>query len=490
MGKYQVEDSVTGKKYVFEGDSPPEPQDIESHLNALNPPEIGKAKPYSTIGQLGAIAQSPSLNLTQKVQRGISTLFPPSPSESIANAQNVNAISGVTGQSLQQLNANNQTGYNQAVNTPGMIGMNRDPSYGQVATVAAAPMIGAGIIENPAGSLFGLGLNSTLGTGLNKLGNNFVPSDISPDTKQALDTASTIAQTAGTMGAYTPVAQALGFLGNKFGAPMLAKTMRFMTGTIPEEYATRALEDPTILNPKVMKQRGEEATNLYKNVIQPLRDNPDVRVDMKSVQQVVNDQNIQNTKTGKPSPEVFKMSGKEQGLIRDWSSEIGLRAKGAVKTDFSDVESLRNKIDSELEQYYNAREKTKLTDKSIQVSPFERISIQLRKALSDSLKNVIIPDGSSITKEDAANAIGTYSNYLRDKSVANSFKGLNASFFKGMPVKIGLMALGIKSLGAAAPAYIGTMPAAWGKGIQAGGGIGQGISQFPQQLNNMINPNS
>ena len=32
MPKYQVEDNKTGKKYIFEGDTPPTEQDIDDYL--------------------------------------------------------------------------------------------------------------------------------------------------------------------------------------------------------------------------------------------------------------------------------------------------------------------------------------------------------------------------------------------------------------------------------------------------------------------------
>ena len=272
--------------------------------------------------------------------------------------------------------------------------------------------------------------------------------------------------------AVSPATKTISLLAKKFGKPALAQTIRFMTGTVPKVHAERVLENPNILSPKILAQEGKEASRLYQTVIQPLRNNQNAVVDLAPVQAKILQEGL-TTPYGEPSPEMSKLSKTEFGKIKDWTNKLDIFVKGKVATTFNRVEGWINEIDSSLGKFYKGKEKTLLTGREAISEPFQRLASILRSGLSDALKTQF---------PDAAPVIERYHNFSLDRAAAESFKGLNASFFKGLPTKMAILSMGVPTRGAAIPAYLGTMPAFWKKAILGGAKAGGVIEKHPEYL--------
>jgi hypothetical protein len=270
----------------------------------------------------------------------------------------------------------------------------------------------------------------------------------------------------------SPATKALGYVMGKVGKPALAQAMRFFTGTIPPKYAERVLEKSEILSPKLLAQEGREASKLYQTVIQPLRNDPKAIINLQPVQERILQEGLV-TPYGEPSPEMSKLSKIEFTKIKGWTDKLNLLVKGEVKTTFNRVEGWINEIDASLGKFYKGKEKALLTGRQPISEPFNRLASILRSSL-DNARKTQYPEVAPI--------IERYSQYLFDKQAADSFKGINASFFKALPIKMAILSMGASTRGAALPAYLATMPAFWKKIIQSGGTTQKMISEHPEYL--------
>ena len=138
------------------------PFDIKSSVpETLSIPDMYTAKHTNTIEQLGGILGSHALNMRQKWDESLKTLFPEDSTQAIARAQNVYLINKATGKSLLDIENN----YDQIVMSPEMSkisGMKRDPT---LIEALAAPMgagIIAGVASNPVTTIGGLAIFTAL----------------------------------------------------------------------------------------------------------------------------------------------------------------------------------------------------------------------------------------------------------------------------------------------------------------------------------------
>jgi hypothetical protein len=431
---------------------------------------ISQAKPTSTIEQLIGIAQNRGMSIPEKIRQVESTMFPKSPDEQIAEAGNMFAISNVTGIPMEKLSANNKQLYNGLVRSPEVTGIKPDLNQAQFNTVAFTPGIIASAIVNPIGTAVGLGGYALLDKLLPP--EKFISSDMNESAKATFELADMIAKGGIASEGQGELSKALRFTMTKMAKPQLAQAIRFLTGTIPQSAAERAIQNPDILSPQILAKEGAEAGAEYKRVIDPLRRNKDAVVDLKDTNAVIKNENIKLGQ-GDYSSEIHKMTKPEAQKVIDWVDWVDFRSRSGHPPNYNEVEGKINEVDMALGKFYRKENRGKVTTVEPVSTSFERLASIIRGSLSDSLK-AQFPEVQPV--------IERYHNYILDREAANHFKGLNASFFKAMPVKFSLLALGMTTKGALLPAYLSTMPAFWKKLLTTANRVGKGMELFPEQI--------
>ncbi len=264
----------------------------------------------------------------------------------------------------------------------------------------------------------------------------------------------------------SPATQTLKYVINKFGKPAVAQSMRFLTGgTISPQFAQRALDNPDILSPKLMAQQGSMVKQAYDTVIEPLRKNPEALVDLSSVYKTLEQEGLVVTNNRIPS-QFYTMKQSEVGFINGLVKKLNLYGRGKVKVDFNETEGLINQIDEALGKYYSKQAKGMMTGKELPSTNFERIANIIRNKLSTALK---------VQYPDVAPVIELAQQHILNREAANSFTGINASFFKSIVPRMMMIGAGVPTGGASLLAYPLTMPVAWKGIIRGGQTIGQNI---------------
>lgn len=444
-----------------------------SKFEYMDEPTISQGQPQNLLSQLIGIAQNKDMSLPEKIREVESNLFPQSPNEQKAKAANMYGISKTTGIPIEQLNKDNSKLFNQLVQNPQVTGIQRDqPTKEQYNTMFFTPGILAAGAVNPIGTGLALGGYSLL----NKLlpPEKFISSDMNETAKGTFEIADMLAKGGIVAEGMGPTTKALRYAMTKMGKVPLAQAIRFMTGTVPQAHAERVIENPDILSPAILEKEGKEASQAYQDIIKPLRKDTEAQVDLTPVKDVIDQEGL---KIGpmQYSSEMHKMSQKEAQKIIDWTNWIDYQVRGNAKPTYNDVEGKIYEIDEALGKFYKKAEHGQLTGKEPINEPFERIASILRSNLSQTLKTQF---------PRVAPIIERYHNYILDRQAADSFKGINASFFKAMPIKMTLLALGAGTKGALLPAYLSTMPAFWKKLIQTSDIIGKKTELFPEQIKN------
>ncbi len=285
--------------------------------------------------------------------------------------------------------------------------------------------------------------------------------------------------------AVSPIVSGIKYAVNKVGKPAVVGAMQFMA-KIPKRFAQVAVDNPEILEPSWMAAKQVEKNTLMKTVIEPLEDNPNATVNLKttmdnlknlrlrlpSTEQVLTgyeDVGLATRVRGGPAPILAKVTPKQQDRIFEWLNEIKTAPNNEMQ--FGKVRYLLNDMDAELKTLYKQMKAGVVEPRA---EAYQNIVRQVRGALRSSINENQFPE--------AHDALNKVTEYFSARDVNEAFKGIRGGFFRALPLTILLRSLGLPYGAAALPGYLSTIPASWKAGIR---GISAGeklLTQYPALL--------
>lgn len=233
---------------------------------------------------------------------------------------------------------------------------------------------------------------------------------------------------------------------------------------VPTESIEGAIQNPQFLSRGWLSKTGKAVQDKYKQVIQPLIDNPNKRVNTSSLSNIAEETGVM-TKGGEFGKAFTSMTAGEKRKFLNWEKQI---AKGDLS--FNEVDAIIGDIDSTLSGVYAKKAKGLPVDYS---DSGIRVATNIRAKLN-SLRKQQYPEAEKV--------LGEYENWSKGKNVFKQFDKWKPNL---LPMAVGQAALGLTGLSSplsASGMLLASVPKVQGVAIKAGSKVGELASHFAPQL--------
>jgi hypothetical protein len=295
---------------------------------------------------------------------------------------------------------------------------------------AFAPAIGLGasMAEGPTAALSRL-----------KYVGKYLPDIHIPNPTQALGAG--INDALGIVGKRIPIVSSqIQALGNK-GTDWLAGMGSSMSGTAPQ-LTKDAIEHPEYLDPKYMSAWSERVKPEYDATIRSLENSPKAQLTLPKANALLDHTNPDGigvkTAFGTDASKMQSMTEAEQNKLRTFMQ--GIQDASKNPTSFNDAKGLLNKMNKELQPYYTAIRKGELPKTDVFTALTSKLATGLRTDLGDAFESF-----GNVSKDMSA--------YMHANDVAHAFQVGKGSFFRSLPARVGMTAVGLPHPAAALAAF-------------------------------------